>query len=266
MQDRFGRRIDYLRVSVTDRCNLRCRYCMPEAGVPLIDHADVLRYEEVAEFVRTAVGMGIRKVRLTGGEPLVRKGLIALVEMLAAIDGIEDLCMTTNGTLLAAFARELREAGLGRVNVSLDAIDPERFAWITRGGRIADVLAGIDAARAAGLTPIKLNCVVERSRDEPDARDVAAYAERNGLSVRFIRRMDLAAGKFHPVEGGDGGQCGRCGRLRLSCDGWLRPCLFSDRQVNIRHVGSAEAIREAVDDKPPVGTRSLGRPMNCVGG
>jgi cyclic pyranopterin phosphate synthase len=266
MRDRFGRTIDYLRVSVTDRCNLRCRYCMPPEGVEPIRCADVMSYEEIAAFVREAAGLGVRKVRLTGGEPLVRKGVVTLVAMLAEIDGVEDLAMTTNGVLLGRFAADLRAAGLGRINVSLDAIDPDRYAEITRGGDVREALAGIEAARRAGLTPIKLNCVVERSSDEPDARDVAEFARRQHLAVRFVRRMRLHAGTFEPVEGGEGGRCECCNRLRLSSDGWLRPCLFSDHKVSVRELGGAEAIRRAVEAKPACGTVSQANQMHFVGG
>ena len=151
MFDSYGRRIDYLRISVTDRCNLRCTYCMPPEGVPLVSRAEILSYEEIAEVARAAVAMGITTIRLTGGEPLVRRGLVRLVEMLAAIGGIRDLAMTTNGILLARHARQLAAAGLHRVNVSLDATDPGRYAEITRGGDVRRVLAGIEAGRRAGV-------------------------------------------------------------------------------------------------------------------
>jgi len=151
MIDRFGRVINYLRISVTDRCNLRCKYCMPPAGVVLVRHEDILSFEEIDEVTRQGVSMGISKVRLTGGEPLVRRGIVTLVEMLAGIEGIHDLAMTTNGTLLADFAEELAAAGLMRVNVSLDAMDADRFAAMTGGGEVGAVLAGIDAAVAAGV-------------------------------------------------------------------------------------------------------------------
>jgi len=256
MLDRFNRRINYLRVSVTDRCNLRCVYCMPETGVTWLRHEDVLSFEEIEHVVRTAVRMGIDKVRLTGGEPLVRRDILHLVEMLAQIDGITDYAMSTNGILLADFAAQLKKAGLRRINVSLDTLSPKRFREITRGGDIERVLEGIDAAVAAGLAPVKLNCVVEHSSSEPDAHEVAAYARANGLEVRFIRRMDIANGRFWPVEGGHGGQCARCNRLRLSSDGMIRPCLFSDLAFSVRRLGAAEAIRQAVHLKPETGGKS----------
>ncbi len=266
LQDPFGRLIDYLRISVTDRCNLRCEYCMPAAGVQLVRHEDVLSYEEIAAFVRTAVRLGVTKVRLTGGEPLARRGVVSLVRMLSGIRGIHDLAMSSNGVLLPRFAEELKAAGLQRVNISLDAVAPERYAAITRGGDVESVFRGIAAAREAGLTPIKLNCVVSSSTQETDAQQVAAFARQNGLEVRFIRRMSLETGEFSVVEGGHGGDCPRCNRLRLSSDGWLRPCLFSDVKVNIRGLTAEEAIRRALDLKPEAGTASRRNRMYHVGG
>ncbi|MGB2823689.1 MAG: radical SAM protein [Phycisphaerae bacterium] len=266
MIDRFGRTINYLRVSVTDRCNLRCRYCMPAEGVSLVPHSEILSFEEIEEVARAAVSMGVTKVRLTGGEPLVRRGIAGLVRMLAAIEGVGDLAMSTNGTLLAGLAADLKAAGLMRVNVSLDAVDPGRYAEITRGGDVGEVLAGIAAAEAAGLAPIKLNCVVSESSDEPDARDVARFGRSRGLEVRFIRMMDLVEGRFSVVEGGTGGNCRSCNRLRLTSDGYIRPCLFSDLRFSVRDLGAREAIRRAVAAKPPAGTSCTERLMHGIGG
>jgi cyclic pyranopterin phosphate synthase len=192
-QDDFGRAINYLRVSVTDRCNLRCIYCMPPEGVEKHTHADMLRYEELALVIRAAAEIGITKVRLTGGEPLARLGLPEFVKMIAAIPGIDDLSMTTNGTLLAGQARELAEAGLHRVNISLDTLDPERFTKITRRGRLDDVWAGIAAARAAGLTPIKFNMVVIRGLNDDQVVDFANKTLTDDWHVRFIELMPIGA-------------------------------------------------------------------------
>jgi cyclic pyranopterin phosphate synthase len=266
MIDRFGRTINYLRVSVTDRCNLRCRYCMPPEGVPPLRHRDILSFEEIRDVVATAASMGVSKVRLTGGEPLVRRGVVDLVGMLAAVAGIDDLAMSTNGTLLAGHAAALKAAGLMRVNVSLDCVEPRRYARITRGGRAADAIAGIDAAAAAGLTPVKLNCVVAESSDEPDARDVAAFAAARGLEVRFIHRMDLPAGRFTTVEGGTGGDCASCNRLRLTSDARIRPCLFSDLSFSVRELGVREALETSLAEKPAAGTRCTGAAMPRIGG
>jgi len=161
--DRFNRSINYLRISVTDRCNLRCRYCMPEEGVVGMNHRDMLTFEEITESVRVAVGMGIDKIRITGGEPLVRKDIVNLVAMISAVEGAKDLTMTTNGIFLEEFARPLKEAGLQRINISLDTMDADRYRKITRGGDLNRVLNGIKAAKEAGLTPVKINCVVFKS-------------------------------------------------------------------------------------------------------
>jgi cyclic pyranopterin phosphate synthase len=253
MKDRYGREITYLRISVTDRCNLRCVYCMPAEGVPLLSHDDILSFEEIAEVARAAVDLGVSKIRLTGGEPLVRRGVPALVRMLRDIPGVKDLGMTTNGILLDEFAPRLADAGLMRVNISLDTLRPERFAEITRGGDVKEVLAGIAAAEKAGLLPIKLNCVVSESVDEPDAREVARFGRERGLEVRFIKKMDSATGKFSVVVGGAGGDCPRCNRIRLSADGLVRPCLFSDLGFSVRELGVKQALTSAVLQKPEAG-------------
>jgi cyclic pyranopterin phosphate synthase len=266
MFDRFERRINYLRVSVTDRCNLRCVWCMPEEGVELVPHDRILSFEEILDVVRTAVGMGVDKVRLTGGEPLVRRDIVGLVEMLAGVEGIRDLAMTTNGILLQALAGPLKKAGLMRVNVSLDALDPDRYRELTRGGDVRQVLEGIHAARKAGLAPVKLNCVVEKSSAEPDARAVAAFAAENGYQARFIRRMDVYKAEFSVVEGGDGGDCKRCNRLRLSSDGMISPCLFCDLAFGVRELGAAEAIRQAVAAKPESGRTGRHSGLYAIGG
>lgn len=265
MLDSFHRPITYLRISVTDKCDLRCVYCMPAQGIPLLQHEELLSFEEITEVARAAAAMGITKLRLTGGEPLVRRGIVTLVSMLAKIEGIRDLAMTTNGQQLARFARDLADAGLQRVNVSLDALDPERYAKITRGGDVRNVLAGIESARDAGLRPIKLNCVIENSPKEPDARNVAAFGKTEGLEVRFIRRMNLSSGSFSKVIGGEGGDCARCSRLRLSCDGNIRPCLFSNLGFSVRELGAARAIEAAVGAKPGRGDCCT-TAFNIIGG
>lgn len=266
MLDRFNRHINYLRVSVTDRCNLRCRYCMPEEGITLIRHEDVLTYDEITAFTRVAVAAGISKVRITGGEPLVRKGVTELVRMLSGIEGITDLSMTTNGILLADNAVALAEAGLMRVNVSLDTLDPEKYRYVTRGGELHSVIMGIEAAQKAGLRPVKINCVIKSNPDETDAREVAEFCMKEGLEVRFIRQMDLASGTFSVVHGGTGGHCAKCNRLRLTPEGMLRPCLFSDRGFSIRELGAEEALRLALEAKPERGTANHVNGFYNIGG
>ena len=254
MLDPFNRQIHYLRVSVTDRCNLRCIYCMPPEGIQRVQHEDILGFGEIVNVVDEAVKLGVDKVRLTGGEPLVRKGITDLVRMIAAIPGINDLSMTTNGILLGSFAEELKAAGLHRVNISLDTTDPEEFSRITRGGDIHKVFKGIEAARKAGLTPIKLNCVVRHSSNEEHAEQVREFAMRNNLQVRFIRQMDLATGQFSVVEGGEGGHCAVCNRLRLTANGIVKPCLFSTLGYHVRELGAKQALEMAIANKPGCGT------------
>lgn len=265
MNDSHNRPITYLRISVTDKCDLRCVYCMPTEGVPLLRHDQLLSFEEIVDVARAAASAGITKIRLTGGEPLVRRGIVTLVSMLSAIEGIQDLAMTTNGQRLARYAQDLANAGLKRVNVSLDALVPERYTEITRGGDVRNVLVGIESARAAGLSPVKLNCVIRNSVEESDAGDVAAYGKAEGLEVRFIRRMNLAAGSFSRVIGGEGGDCAHCNRLRLSCDGKIRPCLFSDLGFSVRELGATRAIEEAVLAKPERGNSCV-TAFNIIGG
>lgn len=198
--DRFGRAITYLRVSVTDRCNYRCLYCMPEEGVPAKPHGDILRYEEIERLVRVAAGLGIYKVRLTGGEPLVRAGIADLVRMLAAVPGVRDLALTTNGSLLAPLAPDLAAAGLKRVNVSLDTLHADRFRRITRRGELEDVLAGIEAARRHGLDPVKVNVVTIRGLNDDEAVDFARRT-LDGWHVRFIEVMPLGEGSHWAGDG-----------------------------------------------------------------
>ena len=191
ISDSFQRPINYLRISVTDRCNLRCVYCMPEEGVSLMSHVDILSYEEIFRVVEAAAEMGIDRVRLTGGEPLVRAGVPELVRLIAGIDTINDIAMTTNGILLSRYAAELKEAGLKRVNVSLDTLNPDKFRQITRCGELKDTLEGIDAAHKAGLEPVKINMVVLASVNDDEIVDFAQKTVSDGWHVRFIEHMPV---------------------------------------------------------------------------
>jgi len=191
LSDSFQRPINYLRISVTDRCNLRCVYCMPEEGVALMSQGDILTYEEIYTVAKVAAGLGINKVRLTGGEPLVRLGLADLVKMLAGIKGIDDLSLTTNGIMLAQYAAALKKAGLRRVNTSLDTLKPERFAQITRCGDLEDTLKGIEAAHAVGLEPVKINTVVMAGVNDDELIDFARKTIDDGWHVRFIEHMPV---------------------------------------------------------------------------
>jgi len=187
--DSFGRSINYLRISVTDRCNLRCIYCMPPEGVPQMSHNEILSYEEIRTVVQAAAELGINKIRLTGGEPLVRADLPKLIRMLSQIEGIEELSLTTNGMVLKKYALELKQAGLSRVNVSLDTFKADKFRYITRLGKLKDVLEGIEAAKEAGFQPVKINTVVMRGINDDEILDFARMTYKDGWHVRFIELM-----------------------------------------------------------------------------
>jgi len=267
MYDQYNRQINYLRVSVTDRCNLRCSYCMPQAGIKLLRHEDILSLEEIYDLVKIAAEeFGFTKVRLTGGEPLLRKDIMALVNRLGAIKAIADYTLTTNGILLTQYARELKAAGIKRINISLDTLDQGRYARLTCGGTIARVLDGIEAAIDAGFNPIKINCVVEDNHQEPDAQAVAGFAHERNLSVRYIKKMDLGRGVFSVVNGGSGGDCCKCNRLRLSSDGKLYPCLFNNLYFSVRELGAREALRQAIAAKPLKGESSKHNAFYRLGG
>jgi cyclic pyranopterin phosphate synthase len=191
--DTFGRQHDNLRISVTDRCNIRCFYCMPETGVKFQPRDQILSFEEIERFVRIAVTLGVRKLRLTGGEPLVRKDLAALIRKLSSIEGIEDLALTTNGVLLGDLAAELYDAGLRRINVHLDTLDRERFRQITRRDELPKVLDAIELCRNLGYGPIKINAVAVKNLVEPDIVPLARYGRERGIEIRYIEFMPLDA-------------------------------------------------------------------------
>lgn len=283
MKDPQGREINYIRLSITDRCNLRCVYCMPEEGVPMREHAEIISLEEAALAVEAAADLGITKVRITGGEPLVRKGVVDLCRRIAGIPGIREICMTTNGLLLPEFARPLREAGVNRVNISLDTLDPEKYKKICRLGTLDEALAGIRAAREAGFSPIKLNVVLLAGFNGDEIPDFVEFARREGLSVRFIELMPMgcavgasflscdavlaALPDLRPVPGnssvaeeyripGDSVSvglirsisckfCDSCNKIRLTADGRLKPCLHSVEEISIRGMDLSQ-IRDAM--------------------
>lgn len=274
MKDRYGRTIKYLRLSVTDLCNCRCVYCMGENGVPRLPHSAILSFEEIEEIVRAAVSLGVTKVRLTGGEPLVRRGIDELVRRLRGIEGVEELAMTTNGARLVEYAEALKEAGLDRLNVSLDTLDPEKFRRITRIGELRDTLDGLDAARRAGFERIKLNTVLMGGVNDDEIAEIAALAKDGAFDVRFIELMPigectdwdrrhflpaervleyLPKGERVPSDGvaelwrpagfrGTVGLirplshrfCADCDRIRVTSDGCLKPCLHSAREIPLR--------------------------------
>ncbi len=281
MVDGFGRRVEYLRISVTDKCNLRCVYCMPEEGLPWLRKDELLSYEEIQAIVKVMAPMGLRRVRLTGGEPLVRKDLPHLVDLIASVPGIMDLAISTNGVLLQDLAGPLKEAGATRVNISLDSFREDRVdALARRAGTLQKVLSGLEAAEREGLTPIKLNVVLIKGKNDDEIVDFAEVTRTRPWHVRFIEIMPTTSnleisadeffscqealvrlrelGELHPVSGPEGNGpatyyqypgapgtvgvitpmshnfCDDCNRLRLTADGYLRPCLFGEIQTNLR--------------------------------
>ena len=331
-RDALGRTIDYLRISVTERCNFRCVYCMPEEGLPRRSHDEMLDYDDIERLVRIATRFGIRRLRLTGGEPLARRRIEDLIARLVAVPGIEAVALTTNGALLPAKAEALKAAGLSRVNISLDTLDPVKFTQVTRCGRLEDTLAGIDAALRMGFDPVKVNCVAVRSLEQ-DFTEFAKLTIDRPLHVRFIEFMPIGdtgcggtiwtsddiipslklmeeintglaeqglpmlvpaktnapvtwgpAQSFHiPGALGTVGFitpmsnhfCGACNRVRVTADGKLRPCLFSDREYDALDVlrnGSdddvARILQTAIETKPAdhVGITGTARGMSQIGG
>lgn len=191
MKDSFGREITYLRLSVTDRCNLRCRYCMPSDGVRLLDHSAILTQEEMVSAVRACADLGISKVRITGGEPLVKKNIVSICSEVASVPGVEKLCMTTNGLLLGRYARELKAAGVSCLNISLDTLDAGKYAKITRIGSLSDYWKGFDSALEAGFDKIKINTVLVGGFNDDEIRDIAGLTLKYPVDVRFIELMGM---------------------------------------------------------------------------
>jgi GTP 3',8-cyclase len=319
--DNFNRVINYVRISITDRCNLRCKYCT-ESLLPFIPHDDILRYEEIIRFIRIGASLGLRKVRLTGGEPLRRRGLPLLLKEINAIDHIEDISLTTNGVELAANVEELRDAGLRRINVSLDTLKRERFEFITGVDAFDKVVASIEAAKEAGLNPVKINTVIIKGFNDDEILDFAGFAAERDLQVRFIEFMPFGDGwdnskvltsaylenlirqeyelipsqsshrgpaKMFRFPGGTGQIgfispmsshiCHECNRIRVTPDGKLKPCLFSDAEYDVKALlrGGAtdeqigQFIQDVVGAKPEkkfeTGTfKKCQRSMRNIGG
>lgn len=285
MIDRYGRKIEYLRLSVTDRCNLRCIYCMSEDGIQKRHHCDILRIEELTEIASAAFSLGVRKIRLTGGEPLVRKGILTLCENIKAIDPAIELVLTTNGTLLSEYATKLKEAGVDRLNISLDTLNADAYRAITRRGELRDALDGIKAALDAGFTDTKINTVLIGGINDNEILDLMRLARDASLNVRFIELMpmDIVRGwdksRFLSAEivgqhlcnrdlvGYDGvarlyrppgykgtvgiisplsnSFCGHCNKIRVTADGKLMPCLHSAEEIDLRGL-HGDALIEAI--------------------
>jgi len=268
MLDSFDRSITYMRISVTDRCNLRCTYCMPEEGVRLLDHAQILSYEQITDIARAAARLGIEKIRLTGGEPLVRRHLHRLVRSLKAVPGISEVALTTNGLLLPRFAPELREAGLDRINISLDTLDPDRYRHLTRIGSLTEALAGIDAAISAGFQPLKINMVLIPGVNETDVPAMKSFCREKGLVLQRIRHYQLnTAASIRPTyEAERPLPCRSCNRIRLTADGMLKACLFSNEEIRVELNDPERSLREAILSKPPRGNWCDNRQNWQIGG
>jgi cyclic pyranopterin phosphate synthase len=325
--DSFNRRINYLRISLTDRCNLRCIYCMPEQGVPKLIHEDILTFEELERLARLSVGLGIEKIRLTGGEPLVRKNIVDLIKALGEIPGIRDISLTTNGILLAEKARALWEAGVKRINISLDTLNSKKFTEITRFDFFNQVWEGIEEAERIGFSPIKINVVALRGINDDEILAFGRLSQEKPYHIRFIEFMPVGPengwsterflsteeiikrlevlGPLSPVNGqgfdgpakrmafkGARGEiglispisehfCPACNRLRLTAEGRLRVCIFSDDETDLRtplRNGASDMelesiIRETIIRKPkehPIQMnplpRKCQRQMSKIGG
>ena len=317
MTDSYGRQITYLRLSVTELCDLRCRYCMPEEGVCKRGHDEMLTEDEMIAAVRAAGSLGVRKVRVTGGEPLTKPNILSICRRVAAVPGIAEVDITTNALRLPDLAKPLREAGVKRVNISLDTLNAERYAFITRRGRLADAWAGIEAALSAGFDKVKLNCVLIGGFNDDEIPALAELTRRYPLDVRFIELMPMpgdtlfgeaayipasrvlealpeaAACENHdgvarlyrlPKAQGDIGLisplsnhfCGECNRLRLTADGYVKPCLHSAEELSVKGLdenGMREVFLRAIACKPQQhGALSAhdpshsARTMNRIGG
>ncbi len=311
MRDSYGREITYMRVSVTDLCNLRCRYCMPAEGVMKKSHDDIMSGEEIIAVIESASELGIRKIRFTGGEPLVKKNIVSICRRTHNIPGINEICITTNGILLPQFAESLKDSGVERVNISLDTLSPEKYSYITRGGNIADVLRGIDSAIQTGFR-VKINTVLIKGFNDDEIQDMARMTLENDIDIRFIELMPMAESfadgfisarkifdslpELEPLES-DGvakiyrlknakgrigfispisdSFCGSCNRIRLTADGYIKPCLHSGTEIFIRHKTKDEIkslIINAVMSKPErhhldaTHITESSRTMNRIGG
>lgn len=317
MRDEYGRDITYLRLSVTELCNLRCRYCMPEEGVCKLRHDQMLTEDEMIRAVTAAASLGIRKVRITGGEPLIKPNILSICRRVTEVRGIGETVLTTNAIRLPALARPLREAGIRRVNISLDTLDADKYAFMTRRGVLSEALKGIEAALEAGFEKVKINTVLIGGFNEDEIPALAALTRRWPVDLRFIELMPMpgdtlfgeqayipasrvlemlpeaspakehdGVARLFRLPGGQGNIglisplsdcfCGECNRLRLTADGYLKPCLHSRDEISIKGMTideMADAIRKAVRLKPrqhdPLSRSErsgAARQMNRIGG
>lgn len=270
LTDAFKRPIYYLRISVTDKCNFRCRYCMPEGGVAHKRHDEMLRYEDIALIAKEAGKLGFNKIRLTGGEPLVKRDVERCVALIADTGYYSDICMTTNGSLLSSSkARALKQAGLSRITVSLDTLDKVKFGEITCGGCIDDVIAGIDAVNDAGFVRTKINMVISDETTQVELDEMRYFCERKGVRLQCINRFSLANRNLETtgiVVADRPPKCEHCNRIRITADGFIKSCLFSDNEQKIDLNAVQESLIRAVQAKPVAGVSCTTRRMNEIGG
>jgi GTP 3',8-cyclase len=298
LEDKFCRNINYMRISITDLCNLRCLYCMPEEGTCKKDHIDIITFEEIVEVVKAGAKLGINKIRITGGEPLVKKDIVDFVRALSNIEGIQDIAMTTNGVLLKKYVKDLKEAGLKRLNISIDSLKPDRYKEITRGGDVSQVLDGIQEVIRLGMTPVKLNVVVIGGYNEDEIKDFVNLTVEDSIDVRFIELMPIgqaadwakdrfisneeirkrigdliplvkeasSPAKYYKMPGAKGRVgfinpisnhfCEECNRIRLTSDGKLKPCLHSNKEIELLNIlrntpeKISQILEEAIKAKP----------------
>ncbi len=265
MLDKFNRQITYLRISVTDKCNLRCTYCMPPEGIKVQSHDNFLSFEEIVEVVKAGVRLGITKIRLTGGEPLVKRGIVELVRMIKRVDGVEHLAMTTNGTLVEQMAASLKEAGLDSMNISLDTLDAERYRRLTRGGDINRVFRGLLAALEAGF-PLKLNMVVLEDTPAEEITKMEDFCSSREIKLQLINHYSLTEQKKNNYFFNRPPDCSRCNRLRLLATGELKPCLHSDIEIKVDFNNIEASLLKAVAAKPEKGSVCSSRNMIEIGG
>lgn len=266
--DRFNRNITYLRISVTDRCNYRCVYCKPDQSNLYKKPGHILSAQEITSIAETAAEMGITKIRLTGGEPLEKNDIEDLVAMLSGIKQIQEICITTNGSLLTDAAHKLKRSGLSRVNISMDSLDPEKYRRITGGGNLRDALCGVEAAYKAGLTPVKINMVVQEDTTHAEINRMEDFCRENGAILQKIKKFSLygRADNGQRTAAERPPSCSLCNRIRLTPDGFIKPCLFSDEEIKVDFSDITASIDRAVAVKPENGSACRKRSMSQIGG
>ena len=269
MRDCFDREINYLRISVTDRCNLRCRYCMPDTDTGLEARTnkrrDLLSFEEIAKVVSVAATLGLHKIRLTGGEPLMRKGIVDLVTMIRKVPKVRYLAMTTNGVLLKKYAAGLKKGGLDSVNISLDTLNAERYRRLTTNGDISQVFIGIDAAAGEGLV-INLNMVVLPDTAPGEIEQMKEFCQARAIELRLINHYSLVKKKRQHYKFDRPPDCSQCNRIRLLADGSLKPCLHNDKEIKVDMANIGDSLRQTISEKPKNGWVCTNRGMVEIGG